>query len=704
LTTVTLAGCALFSVPLILLRRRYLHASGMFLMLIMLGTTTFIATIGQGIRDLAVFGFLIVIIFAGLALKHTYFRLCVGLSLVAVCWLFFGESFGWFATTPFEGGVTNWFYLVGMTIIFLITALAVDLLTTNMRKSLELARQEIAQRKLAEESVRLGEVRYRQAITAAGAVPYYRDYQKETHAYTFMGEGILQLTGYSADEITPDIFDQQERECIMRGSLAHLTPDEAGQMSEAGKIQQWICDYSILTRDGQTRWVADSAIQIRDENNRRIGVIGILQDITERKRVEEALRESKELFSLFLRHSPVYTYIKTVTPTESRILQASDNFQEMIGIPSADMVGKTVEELFPAEFAAKITADDWAVASSGKVLKLDEDFNGRHYTTIKFPLAQGDKTLLAGYTIDITERKRMEKELLLSELDLKEAQSIAHIGSWKWDVNSGEVSWSDEMFRIFGIDKNSYTGRLGDAAQKAVHPDDLHIVLPANAANIANAPFEYRIILPDGSIRLIWAKTANTIFDQEGKPTFLFGVAQDITESRLTEEQLRYQSTHDTMTGIYNRAFFETEMARINLSREFPTSIIIADVDYLKAANDTLGHATGDELLRQTANVLRSVFREGEVVARIGGDEFAVLLPSTDSASAGKMLARVQERLAKHNAEHPDLPPVQLSLGTATAEKNNLTEAFTLADRRMYADKAERKAKAKTEVHDADTD
>jgi PAS domain S-box-containing protein len=119
----------------------------------------------------------------------------------------------------------------------------------------------------------------------------------------------------------------------------------------------------------------------------------------------------KDLLALFMRHSPIYTYIKEVTPTESRVLQASDNFQQMIGIPGPDMLGKTMAELFPPEFAAKITADDWAVVSNGKVLKLDEDLNGRHYITIKFPIVQGGKNLLAGYTIDITQQKQAEEAL-----------------------------------------------------------------------------------------------------------------------------------------------------------------------------------------------------------------------------------------------------------------------------------------------------
>jgi len=134
------------------------------------------------------------------------------------------------------------------------------------------------------------------------------------------------------------------------------------------------------------------------------------QSESEGNRAEETLQASDELFSLYMRHSPIYSYIKEVTSTQSIVLHASDNYRQMIGIPSSEMLGKTMAELFPPEFAAKITADDWAVVYKGGVLKLDEELNGRSYTTIKFPITLGEKTLLAGYTIDITDRKQAEKE------------------------------------------------------------------------------------------------------------------------------------------------------------------------------------------------------------------------------------------------------------------------------------------------------
>ncbi len=135
------------------------------------------------------------------------------------------------------------------------------------------------------------------------------------------------------------------------------------------------------------------------------------KNTTSNKVDKNELRHTKELFSLFMKHSPIYTFIKEVTPTESRVLQASENFIDMIGIPGSKMTGKNMSELFPLEFAAKITADDWAVVSKGEILKLDEELNGRSYITYKYPLELGKQTLLAGYTIEITELVKAKEKL-----------------------------------------------------------------------------------------------------------------------------------------------------------------------------------------------------------------------------------------------------------------------------------------------------
>ncbi|MGK2906620.1 MAG: PAS domain S-box protein [Desulfuromonadales bacterium] len=162
-------------------------------------------------------------------------------------------------------------------------------------------------------------------------------------------------------------------------------------------------------------------------NNHKI--VGFIQDITERKRTEEELLQIQELFTLFMKYSPIYTFIKKIENNQSRIIQISDNYIDMLGRPAEELLGQSVEDLFPAEFARKMTDDDLAVVNIGKVVEVDEDFNGRNYTTIKFPIfREGKDSLIAGFTIDITERKQAELERRNLADQLHQSQKIESVG------------------------------------------------------------------------------------------------------------------------------------------------------------------------------------------------------------------------------------------------------------------------------------
>ena len=165
-----------------------------------------------------------------------------------------------------------------------------------------------------------------------------------------------------------------------------------------------------------------------------------------------------------------------------------------------------------------------------------------------------------------------------------------------------------------------------------------------------------------------------------------------IERRKKLEVQLRHLIIHDELTCIYNRVFFDEELALIGRSREFPVSVIVADIGDLKLVNDKKGHAVGDKLLKHTAKALSAVFRAGDVLARIGGDEFAVLLPHTDSVMADQLLFRLRTALARNNTKNSQ-QPIKISLGASTAEKGKLKKAFIIAYQCIYACKATRKSK-----------
>jgi len=255
-----------------------------------------------------------------------------------------------------------------------------------------------------------------------------------------------------------------------------------------------------------------------------------------RARAEEALQASSELFSLFIRHSPIYTYIKEVTPTQSLVLQASDNFGQMIGIPGSEMAGKTMTELFPPELAAKITGDDWAVVSGGDVLRLDEELNGRSYTTIKFPIVQGDKTLLAGYTIDITERKRAEDKLHESEQRYRLLIETASEGIFV--AQGASLKFVNPMvLELTGLTEEEL---ISLPFLELVHHDDRELArnnyLKRLKGEAVDPRYPLRILKNDKSI--IWIEMSGVKIEWEGHPATLNFVT-DITERKQAEEEKR---------------------------------------------------------------------------------------------------------------------------------------------------------------------
>lgn len=188
---------------------------------------------------------------------------------------------------------------------------------------------------------------------------------------------------------------------------------------------------------------------------------------------------------------------------------------------------------------------------------------------------------------------------------------------------------------------------------------------------------------------------------QLGDEVVLQASVRDITDRKCQEEKLQYLSLHDTLTGLYNRAFFEEEMRRLSGSREYPVTIVVADMDGLKLINDTMGHLRGDELLQVCAKVLKRSLRNYDVLARIGGDEFAVILPRADQAVAKKVIERINGFCEEYNLEHNELP-LNISLGAATAERETmpLEDIYKKADDLMYRDKLERKNRVRTRTVD----
>lgn len=161
---------------------------------------------------------------------------------------------------------------------------------------------------------------------------------------------------------------------------------------------------------------------------------------------------------------------------------------------------------------------------------------------------------------------------------------------------------------------------------------------------------------------------------------------QDITARKKAEEYLHYLGTHDVMTGLFNRAYFEEQLVKLEDAQNI--SIVMADLDGLKTMNDRLGHQAGDKLIRRAAEVLKSAFEEQNIVARIGGDEFAAILPGLDREDVQKVIERIRSLIPLNNKYYQG-PQLNISLGAATRKKDeSLEKTMMRADDSMYEDKS----------------
>ncbi len=297
--------------------------------------------------------------------------------------------------------------------------------------------------------------------------------------------------------------------------------------------------FRILRPDHSPRWVHALGTARKDNRGRVVSMFGTAQDVTEYMLADSALRDTNELLSRFVLNSPIYAYLKEVNPTESRVLLASENYREMIGIPGSEMVGKRMSDLFPEELAAKMTHDDWAVVSRGEALVLEEELNGRLYTSIKFPVTLDERHLLAGYTIDITERKRNEDALRESR------QLLEGI----LDSIPARVFWKDKDLIYLGCN-SAFARDAGFASsQEVIGKDDYQMGWRDQADLYRSADRE---VIEHGVSMLLYEEpqtspTGDTITlltsklplrSATGEITGVLGTYMDITEVKHMQAQL----------------------------------------------------------------------------------------------------------------------------------------------------------------------
>ncbi|NSW76479.1 MAG: PAS domain-containing protein, partial [Candidatus Atribacteria bacterium] len=446
--------------------------------------------------------------------------------------------------------------------------------------------------------------------------------------------------------------------------------------------------------DGRLHWMMTTKIPVRNERGEIVGVLAIARDVTQLKEVEEKLSWEKNLFLSIINTIPDHVYVKD---REHRFLLVNTADARHHGFASPqEMVGKTDFDLHPPELAWSYwEEEEERMLTTGETILNDErrvnDFSTGEkrkiwISTNKAPLYddKGKIVGMVGINRNITERKEMEEALKESE---REKVLILN-------ALQDQVTYYDPDFRIIWVNQ-AVLENFGFSPHAIIGKRCYEVIENRNApcpgCAVARAfksgrPEEGEVIARNGTI---WHQKAYPILDENGKVFRVVEVSMNITERKKAEEKIRYLSFHDTLTGLYNRLFFQEELRRLDVSRQLPLSIIMGDVNNLKLVNDAFGHEAGDELLRKIALVLLRSCRKEDIVARWGGDEFLILLPKTSSEVAREIIERIRRLCQEESERIGGNIPLSISLGCATKEKKEeaIQDIINEAESRMYRNK-----------------
>lgn len=298
---------------------------------------------------------------------------------------------------------------------------------------------------------------------------------------------------------------------------------------------------------------------------------------------------------------------------------------------------------------------------------------------------------------DITAIKEAERKMKETQNLLSNIIDFLPDATFAIDMEGRVIAWNNAIEKLTGIKKKEVIGKGDYIYSLPIYgerrPALVDMLISQDGDLEKNYDFIERhgdnlsteIVIPFGEKKINLWLSASPLYNSKNEIIGAIESARNITDIKNIEQKLRYISFHDNLTGLYNRAYFEEELKRLNKTRQLPLSIIMADINGLKLVNDAFGHHMGDSLLKHSTNIIKNSCRSEDIVARWGGDEFIILLPYTGSKEAREVIDRISENCSKARFRIP----ISLSMGYSvkTDETTNIKAVIKKAEDHMYKNK-----------------
>lgn len=488
--------------------------------------------------------------------------------------------------------------------------------------------RDVTERKNIEQQLADSHNFLRQLINAVPDPIFVKDRQ---HRWNLLNHAMCTLMGETSENLLGksdyDFFSKEEADIFW-------AKDEEVFISKEINVNE-----ENLTSDGEKRTIQTvKSMFVSDSGDEYL--VGTIRDITKRKHAEEqqkklleTIRKSEEKLSNLYMLSPLGI---ALTDMNGQYIEFNDAFCKICGYTLDELQELDYWTLTPIEYEEQELQQLEALKRTGRYGPYEKTYRQKNGNLIPIQLngvliknENGDEYIWS-IVEDITERKRLEQKILTNQSRLNEAQKIAKVGSWELEFPGLELSWSDEIYRIFEIEPNSFQPSY-DHFLNIAHPEDRVIIDYSFHKSLQNkTPYDmvHRLLMSDGRIKYVHER-GESIYNPDGIPIRSIGTVQDVTEQKTIEKQIEHIAHHDPLTDLPNRILLEDRSNRAIAyakRNHTKTALLFIDLDEFKVINDSLGHSLGDEILKQIAVRLGECLRETDTLGRLGGDEFIVIL------------------------------------------------------------------------------